>query len=311
MTTLFGSIARCGKFRRIAALATMLASGTGLAGLSPYSEDFESYAEAAPEQLLGGGWLVYGNAFGSGGGYLYGYGPFAAPNSGGGFCNVATGEGGPDQGTKVLTVYSDYNNAGMASPTSQLIEANVFQEYTIAASDVGATWTFQFDVKKGNLGLRSTNIAFIKVLNPFNGYSTTTFKTFDVATLADANWATQSLQTTIGEWQGQILQIGFMATATEYEGSGAFYDNLSFTSPDYVAPPGPRIVSAGFEGSNYQITFETKFGFQYSLWKAETPAGPYEVIDTGLFGDDSEATLYDYEATGDKAFYRVGETPNP
>jgi hypothetical protein len=106
------------------------------------------------------------------------------------------------------------------------------------------------------------------------------------------------------------LQIGFMATATNYEASGAFYDNISFTSPDFVPPAGPRILSAGFDGDGiYQVTFETKSGYDYSFWKASDPAGPYEFLEGDNPGDDFEATFYDFDASGTKSFYRVGETP--
>ncbi len=63
--------------------------------LVPYAQNFESLNAADPAALANDGWLVYGNVFNPGGGYLYGYGAFPAPNGTGAFCAIAVGEGGP------------------------------------------------------------------------------------------------------------------------------------------------------------------------------------------------------------------------
>jgi hypothetical protein len=194
--------------------------------LAPYSQTFESLDAADPGALAADGWLVFGNVFAPGGAYLYGYGTFPAPNAGNAFCSIAIGEGGPEQGNQQLVVFSDYNNGDHAN--GNLIEANVFQEQTIGAGDVGALWTFQFDAKRGNLEGATTALAFIKTLDPNNGYATTNFITVDMTTIP-TTWAGYVLQITIdGSLAGQILQIGFSSTATNYQGSGIFYDNLNF-----------------------------------------------------------------------------------
>ncbi len=95
------------------------------------------------------GWLVYGNVFTSGGTYLYGYGPFPAPNTGQAFCQVVVGEGGTEQGAQQLVVFSDYNNTDHAS--GRLIESNVYQEQVVGPGDVGEIWRFSFQAKRGNL----------------------------------------------------------------------------------------------------------------------------------------------------------------
>jgi hypothetical protein len=194
--------------------------------LAPYAQTFESLNATDPGALAADGWLVFGNVFAPGGGYLYGYGVFPAPNAGNAFCSIATGEGGPGQGNQQMVVFNDYNNADHAN--GNLIEANVFQEQVIAAGDVGQTWTFEFDAKRGNLAGATTAIAFIKTLDPNNGYQTTNFITVNT-TAIPTTWNAYSLSITItANLATQILQIGFASTATHYEGSGVFYDNINF-----------------------------------------------------------------------------------
>lgn len=194
--------------------------------IAPYAQDFEGLVQADPAALTNDGWLIFGNVFDAGGGYLYGYGVFGAPNDGAAFCAIDAGQGGASQGLQQLAVFSDYNNVDHAA--GNLIEANVFQEMTIGAGDVGNTWTFEFDAKRGNIEGQTTAIAFIKTLNPANGYETTNFITYDTTNLPDT-WGTYFLQINIdATLVDQLLQIGFSNTATLYQGSGIFYDNIDF-----------------------------------------------------------------------------------
>jgi hypothetical protein len=196
--------------------------------LVPYVQDFESLSASSPSALADNGWLVFGNVFSPGGGYLYGYGVFPAPNAGNAFCSIAVGEGGAEQGAQQLVVFSDYNNGDHAN--GNLIEANVFQEQLVGADQVGLTWTFEFQAKLGNLAGQTTAKAFIKTLDPNNGYAMTNFITADMTTIPQT-WNSYSLSITIdASLQSQILQFGFMSLATNYEGSGVFYDNLNFHS---------------------------------------------------------------------------------
>jgi hypothetical protein len=215
------------------ALAALLAA-PALAQLAPYSQDFESLDQTAGDALANDGWLVFGNVFASGGGYLYGYGPFPAPNGGPGFCGIDVGQGGPAQGAQQLVVYNDYNNGDHA--VGNLIEANVFQERIVTAADVGETWIFKFDAKRGNINdpndpncpCTSTAIAFIKTLDPAAGYVTTNFITVDTTDLPDT-WGTFELAIDIDDsLPDQIFQFGFSNTATLYQPSGVFYDNINF-----------------------------------------------------------------------------------
>jgi len=155
---------------------------------------------------------------------LESYGPFPAPNPGGGFCAIATGQGGTAQGTQQLSVYSDYNNIDHA--ILRRIESNVYREQTVGAGDVGDTWSFQFDAKLGNLTGSSTALAFIKTLNPSAGYALTNFVTINT-TAIPTTWATYTISLPIdATLVGQLFQVGFLCNATNYEGSGVFYDNI-------------------------------------------------------------------------------------
>jgi hypothetical protein len=204
----------------------------GLA-LDPYSQDFEGLDQGNTGALAEDGWLVFANVFSPEGNYLYGYGVFPAPNDGAAFSAIAVGEGGPDQGAQQLVVFSDYNNTDHA--VGNLIEANVFQERMIAADIVGQTWVFDFQAKRGNIEGETTAVAFIKTLDPDAGFQTTNFITEDMTSIPDT-WSGYSLSITIdASLEGQILQFGFASTASNYEGSGIFYDNIMFYNDEPVA----------------------------------------------------------------------------
>jgi hypothetical protein len=199
-------------------------SSIGWTAVTSYDQDFESMATPSTGALLGDNWLVFANVYDATGTYLYGYGPFPAPNDGAAFCAVATGQGGTAQGDQQLSVYSDYNNPDHG--IGRLIESNVFQEQTIAEADVGTVVVFTFQAKIGNLAGASEAEAFIKTLNPVAGYATTNHITVDMTT-APSTWNTTSIQLAIdGGLVGQILQFGFTTVASYYEASGVYYDNV-------------------------------------------------------------------------------------
>jgi len=214
------------------ALASVLAA-PALAQLAPYGQDFEGLDQAAPDGLSADGWLVFGNVWHADGWYMYGYGPFPAPNGGAGFCAIAAGAGGVPQGAQQLVVYSDYNNGDHGN--GNLIEANVFQEQWVGAADVGNTWIFNFDAKRDNIEGATTALAFIKTLDPNNGYGLSNFIMVDMTNIT-SDWGSHSLGITIDASlapggtgpQAHILQIGFLSTATNWEGSGILYDNIAF-----------------------------------------------------------------------------------
>ena len=215
----------------VVAMVCMIATA-GLA-LMPYSQDFEGLNQADTAALGNDGWLVFANVFGPDWAYWYGYGPFAAPNDGFGFCQIAAGEGNGAQGAQQLVVFSDYNNGDHANNAH--IESIVFQEMIVGPGDVTETWVFDFQAKMGNLELESTAVAFIKTLDPNAGWATTNYITLDMTT-TPAEWTDYSISIEIDPTlDGQILQIGFQNIATLYQGSGVFYDNINFNVMGPVA----------------------------------------------------------------------------
>ena len=190
-----------------------------------YQQNFESLVQGSGSALADDAWFVYGNVSdGMSGAFLYGYGPYAAPNGSGAFCNIDIGQGGPAQGNQQLVVFSDYNNGDHAN--GHRIESIVYRGRNILAGDVGKTVTLQFDAKRGNLAGASTALAFVKTLDPGAGFATTRFVSTDT-TAIPVTWGTYSIALEIDAGLvGQLLQYGFSNTATNYQGSGIFYDNI-------------------------------------------------------------------------------------
>lgn len=219
--------ARTGALWVVALAVLGLTPVSSRAQLLPYSQSFEGMTQSDPGALGGDGWLVYGNVFTPANVYLYGYGPFPAPNGGApGFCVLDTGQGGVSQGNLQLSVFNDYQNTAHAN--GDWVESNVYQERVINASDIGTWWTFEFDAKLGNLSGTSTALAFIKTLSPPT-YALTNFLKYNT-TAIPSSWNRYALSIPIEPGlAGQILQFGFASTATSYLPSGVFYDNITFS----------------------------------------------------------------------------------
>ncbi|MEN8008037.1 MAG: FlgD immunoglobulin-like domain containing protein [Candidatus Krumholzibacteriota bacterium] len=231
--------------------------------LAPYSQDFEAMDHLDPFSLSDDGWLVYGNVFDPDGNYLYGYGPFPAPNDGFGFCQVDTGEGGLAQGHQQLVVFSDYNNTDHG--IGNLIESNTFQEQVVTAADVGNIWTFAFQAKMGNLELASTAVAFIKTLDPSAGWALTNFLTVDM-TAIPIEWGGYSINIPIdASLENQVLQIGFANTATNYEGAGIFYDNIVWQQTGVTSVPVGTAALGATLDQNYPNPFNPLTRIDFAL----------------------------------------------
>jgi beta-glucanase (GH16 family) len=193
-----------------------------------YSTDFEAADPAGAE--IGDGWTTFINVFDGGGGFLYGYGTFPAPNGTGAISSIESGEAGAAQGTQYLNAFSDYNNPDHAS--GNLINVLIFQERSIQATD-GGTYRLSFDAKapsSDGIAPPSTATAFIKTLDPASGFATTTEVTIDMSSVSNSEWVTFSvdLELDAEALQGQLIQFGFTNTATNYDPSGIYYDNVDF-----------------------------------------------------------------------------------
>ena len=66
---------------RMLTLATLLVflSPMSILAIEAYDQDFENLVQSDVNALTNDGWLVFGNVFTSNNEYLYGYGPFGAP----------------------------------------------------------------------------------------------------------------------------------------------------------------------------------------------------------------------------------------
>jgi exo-beta-1,3-glucanase (GH17 family) len=227
----------------------------GSALVCEYEQDFEALDPAGPTALQDDGWLYFGNVFDSTGGFKFGFGPFPAPTTSGQISGIATGEGGPDQGANQLVVFSNYDccQPGEGHFGTDLVETIVFQEINpILATDIGRTFTFTFDAKRGNIGGSTTAQAFIRTLDPGAGFVTTNNVVLDTTNLP-TDWATYTVTLDLSDplLQGQILQFGYSTVASNFEGAGNFYDNISFCAPGgdngggIELRPLPEIYSTG------------------------------------------------------------------
>ena len=232
--------------------AAVVFAPTSSAALATYSQNFEGMT---PNQgfsdpgipfvndLDADGWQIYGIVYDASPYYSPGtanitgqYGPFVAANGDpGSIQGVATGQGGTAQGDVVLSKYSDYNNTDQ---TTSYVSASTYQEQTVGAGDVGNTWRFSYDAKIGNLEFDSSAFAYI-LTQDFTEQSEI-FLSNDSTSLP-IEWGTYSIDLLITpEMVGDNLTFGFGAVSTNYNGSGVFYDNLSFAQ---VAPvPVPAAV---------------------------------------------------------------------
>ena len=204
-----------------------------------YAQDFESLDQSSPTALRDDGWIVFGAVFTPDDEtFLYSY-FFPAPNNIGGFCGITSGQGGPAQGDQQLLIISDYNNVD-AQIAGNRVEASTYRERPITAEDVGKTVVFSFDGRRGNINdpddpgciesasptCDSTADAFIHTVDPDAGFALTNVVEVDTTALSE-NWGRYSVSFTINpELVGQLLQVGFSATASNFEPSGVFYDNI-------------------------------------------------------------------------------------
>jgi len=226
----------------------------GGTGGMEYTQDFESLDQMSPTALSDDGWLIFGQVFDGSGAFKFDYGPFGAPNAAVDpsttfFSAIVTGEGGPEQGAQQLSVYNDYNccdppNQGHFNGTDR-VTSLVYQEpfsaaVPISAGEVGKTVTFSFDARRGNINdpadpgcagtpnppCDSTANAFINTLDPNAGFALTNNITEDTTNLPET-WARYSIELEIDpSLVDQILQFGFANTASAFEPSGVFYDNV-------------------------------------------------------------------------------------
>jgi hypothetical protein len=225
-----------------ASSAALAAYGQNFEGMTP-NQGFSDPDIPFVNDLDADGWQIYGIVYDTnpytGPATITGqYGSYPAANGepGGSIQGVATGQGGPSQGDVVLAKYTDYNNQdGLATG---YVSASTYQEQTVGAGDVGNIWRFSYDAKIGNLENDSSAFAYMLSQDFTNGEEI--FLSNDSTNLP-IEWFRYSIDLLITQTMvGDNLSFGFGATATGNNGSGVFYDNLSFAE---VAPvPVPAAV---------------------------------------------------------------------
>ena len=214
---------------------------------------------------------MYVNVFGRGddgatGAYEYGYGPFDAPNashpnqSSVSAIQNDSAELGADNGTQYLNVFSNYGDEAHATKN---LETNVFREYTVAEADVGTTFTYSFIAKRpaADTGCGSANAdtsavankceAFIKVLNPGNGYAAEPGVYLDTSGVSLTEWEAHSLTVDITAGMvGWPLQFGYSSTGGNYAPTSVLYDNM-VVAQAATPEPEPEPVATDLFVSEY------------------------------------------------------------
>ena len=238
-------------------------------------------------ELDNDGWVFFGSALKPAedpNGYFQ-YGSYegigGAPNNVGGAFSGVNVDGLDPSGNQFLNVFANYNQAercdatgldasGNATcdtsvdPTAVVdtdwqIQAVVLQEIgVISTDDLGKTVTFDFDARRPDDGSAvgvncvspCTATAFIKTIDPNNGYDTTNNIVLDTTAIALGTWNsyTLKLDLTNPSLEGQILQFGFENVNRGYDTSGVNYDNVNFTLTQQVSIPVPAIAIAGLAG---------------------------------------------------------------
>jgi exo-beta-1,3-glucanase (GH17 family) len=237
-----------------------------------YEQDFEALDPANPDALGSDQWLYFGGVFDGTGVFKFGFGPFPAPTTSGQISAIATGEGGPDQGNNQLVVFSNYDCCTEAGPEghfngTDLVDTLVFQEINpILATDIGRTFTFTFDAKRGNIGGNTTAEAYILTLDPDADFAITNRVALDTTNLP-VDWGTYSITFDASDpaLEGQILQFGFITTASNFDPAGNFYDNISFCAP------GGGGGGPGIERRPLPEIYFTGNAINYSPYRAQGP----------------------------------------
>jgi len=153
--------------------------------------------------------------------------------------------------SQVVNIYSNYDDSAQAT---NCLETNVFQEINpITAADVGE-YVFSYDVElpaAENTGDKVN--AFVKVLK--SDFSAVLLNEVEPSTAGS-----KTITVTITpEMVGEILQFGFNNYAYNYEVSGMWYDNVSFT--EVAAPPPPVETLINFETDFESATAMTEDGW--------------------------------------------------
>lgn len=247
-------------------------NSVGVAGTDPTALASGTQGAVGPGSDGKHGWTVYTNVYDSGNNFKFGYGNDPAPNVDPAerYSSVASGQGAGGPADQYMSTFSDYTCCDLGNPPGSqqghgdnggtladddIVASTIFQEYTVASSDVGRDLKFSFDIKlpgdySGSGGedlsafaLGATNPVsgtatgtaemFIKTLDPNNSYSETQRVDVDVLTgipgLSDSAWTSYTLTfPTITAGQvGNVFQFGIENFSKHFDPTGVYLDNIS------------------------------------------------------------------------------------
>lgn len=272
---------------RVILICSVLLALTGLsnqaAAESFFSDDFEDRVQ--DQALIGNNWTWYDQWFaedGCTGEATAGFGPYddgngsdyAAANRN--FFTVPAGTGDYYRAglevpawdgalTNMLRVYGNqYNTHENCQRTL------IFQEKTAPAA---GTYVFSFDVaqdKDSAPANGEVTAAFVKVLDPDNGYATVLFETVittppAATSMDDVTTLRQAVEFTISdEMVGKLLQFGFYndvspALGQSSDTSAALYDNITVTELQIGPAHSGSWYNSGQSGHGFSIEFGQLF----------------------------------------------------
>ena len=212
--------------------------------------DFETDFESATA-MTEDGWIAAINYFTSDcATYVSSPYAFPAPDNGPQVSALAAGAD-----SQVVNIYSNYDDP---AHTTNCLETNVFQEINpITEADVGE-YVFSYDVELPAPEFTGDKVnGFVKVLK--SDFSAVVLNEVEPSTAGS-----KTITVTITpDMVGDILQFGFNNYAFNYEASGMWYDNVSFTQ--IVEPPQPPPVETLI---NFETDFESATAMTEDGWIA-------------------------------------------
>ena len=202
-----------------------------------YEQDFEALDPGDPDALASDGWLYFGNVFDGTGAFKFDFGPFPAPTTTGQISAIATDQGGPDQGANQLVVFSNYDCCDPTEPRP-LQRDRPGRDHRLPGDQSDPRQRYWPDVhvrvrRQTRQHRRLDDRTSVHPdAGPDAGFATTNNVVLDTTNLP-ASWATYSITLDLSDSAlvGQILQFGFSTVASNFEGAGNFYDNISFCAP--------------------------------------------------------------------------------
>ena len=135
-------------------------------------------------------------------------------------------------GNQYLNFYANYDNRAVHDNPPLQEAISIFHEFSFTAADTasGITWVFDFDYANNPDAppTGDTQVgAFIRVFDPvFNLLDEQTFNTIGATSVFQSGQLSQTLNPL---WVNGVVQIGFNNLVGNDDGSGMFYDNVSFS----------------------------------------------------------------------------------